>query len=62
MLIAIFTFITGIMGALIVSYGAWLVYAPAGYLTAGIFLMATSYFWARSAQPLDPKQHRGERE
>ena len=30
----------GMAGAALIAYGAWLAYAPAGYLVAGLLLMA----------------------
>ena len=38
----------GIAGAGLVSYGAWLIYQPAGYITAGGFLLAAAWLWAKA--------------
>jgi hypothetical protein len=37
-------------GAGAVSYGAGLVYAPAGWMVAGVFLMAAGYLAARGGR------------
>lgn len=34
-------------GAALVSYGSWLVFAPAGYITAGLMLLSATIFSAR---------------
>jgi hypothetical protein len=40
----------GMGGAALIAYGAWLAYAPAGYLTAGLFLMAGAVLSAMNAK------------
>ena len=39
----------GIAGACLVSYGAWRIYAPAGFITAGVLLLAGAILTGRSA-------------
>jgi hypothetical protein len=34
--------LAGLAGAGLIAYGAWLVYAPAGFVTGGILLLAGS--------------------
>lgn len=38
-----------VAGAGVVSYGAWLVYAPAGFIVGGVLLMAGGYITARAS-------------
>lgn len=38
----------GIVGAGLVSYGAWSIYAPAGFIVAGVLLIALAVAGARS--------------
>lgn len=39
--------LAGLAGAGLVAYGAWLVYAPAGFITAGTLLLAGAALLAR---------------
>ena len=38
-----------LVGAALLTYGAWLVFQPAGFITAGAILTAVSVRWARGA-------------
>jgi hypothetical protein len=38
----------GVAGVVLLSYGAWLVYAPAGFITGGVLLLAGAVLLARS--------------
>ncbi|HBS6042373.1 TPA: hypothetical protein MAL38_003676 [Klebsiella aerogenes] len=49
MLITILSFIIGLVGALLVSAGAWLVLPAAGFITGGIICLLWSFLIARSA-------------
>ncbi|MEA3042984.1 MAG: hypothetical protein QOH47_822 [Sphingomonadales bacterium] len=40
----------GLAGAGLVAYGAWLVYAPAGFVVAGLLLLAGALLHARGAK------------
>ena len=40
------TTLMDVAGLLLVAWGAWLVYRPAGYIVAGVLLLAAS--WAAS--------------
>lgn len=40
--------IAGLGGAGLVAYGAWLVYAPAGFITGGVLLLAGAWLSARA--------------
>ncbi|HEM8230787.1 TPA: hypothetical protein U2P82_001268 [Klebsiella aerogenes] len=48
MLITILSFIIGLVGALLVSAGAWLVLPAAGFITGGIICLLWSFLIARS--------------
>ena len=48
MLIQLTIFIVGLLGAALLSYGAWLVYPPAGLLTAGVLAMTWSAMMSRA--------------
>lgn len=38
-------------GASLVSYGAWLVYEPAGFIAGGVLLLTAGVLAARAAHP-----------
>ena len=40
--------VLGIAGACLVSYGAWTIYAPAGFNVAGLLLIALAVLGARA--------------
>jgi hypothetical protein len=42
---------TGIAGAGLVAYGAWRIYAPAGFIVAGLLLILVSVQLARAEPP-----------
>jgi hypothetical protein len=39
----------GIAGACLVAYGTWRIYEPAGFITAGVLLLAGAIMTGRSA-------------
>lgn len=39
--------LVGLTGAGLIAYGAWLIYQPAGFLVAGVQLMAAAWLLAR---------------
>jgi hypothetical protein len=43
--------VPGAAGAVLLAYGAWLVYRPAGYLTAGGLLLAFGFEINRTPKP-----------
>jgi hypothetical protein len=47
LLVIVTLLLPGLVGLLLVSYGAWLVYPPAGYVTAGALLLADRVATAR---------------
>lgn len=48
MLIAAITFVVGLAGALLVAFGSWLVFEPAGYIVGGVLCLLWSYMSARA--------------
>lgn len=42
MLTAIITFMIGLFGAALISFGAWMVFPPAGVIAAGVFCLLAS--------------------
>jgi hypothetical protein len=40
--------LASLAGAGLISYGAWLVYQPAGFIAAGAFLVAGAWLYARN--------------
>lgn len=48
MLISIFSFIIGLVGAVLLSTGAWFVSPAAGLMTGGIICLVWSFLIARS--------------
>lgn len=40
----------GFAGAGAISYGAWLIYVPAGFLAGGVLLMALSFLFGRKLE------------
>jgi len=41
--------ITGVFGAGLIAYGAWLIYPPAGFITGGILLVTGVYLLSANA-------------
>jgi|GEM_PF-431388 len=58
MLKNLFTLIIGLLGAAVLSYGAWSIYQPAGYVTGGVLLMFWSYVQARANAALEYSQRK----
>jgi hypothetical protein len=48
MLMNIFAFLVGLIGLVAVSYGAWAVYEPAGFIVSGLFFLWWSYLASSS--------------
>ena len=44
---ALLTDLAGFVGAASIAYGAWLIYPPAGFLVAGVLLVAGAMFFGR---------------
>lgn len=47
MILMILTPLIGVLGALLLSYGAWLIYPPAGFITGGLLCLLWSCLTAR---------------
>jgi|GEM_PF-5399260 len=47
MLIQLFLFVLGLVGAGLVSLGVWLLHPAAGYICIGVFCLFASYAYAR---------------
>lgn len=43
--------VLGVTGAASFTYGAWLIYRPAGFLVAGVFLLVGAFLDARATPP-----------
>ncbi|EFG6899340.1 TPA: hypothetical protein ACF2VJ_004151 [Escherichia coli] len=39
--------LVGVLGALLLAYGAWLIYPPAGFVVAGVLCLLWSWLVAR---------------
>ena len=48
MLISVLTFLIGLVGALLVAFGSWLVSPPAGYIVGGLLCLVWSFMSARA--------------
>lgn len=53
MILTILTPLIGVLGALLLSFGAWMIYPPAGYITGGLLCLSWSWLMAKllSASP-----------
>jgi hypothetical protein len=49
----------GLLGAGLLSYGAWLVYAPAGFIVGGVLLLAAGWMLSGVKPESNPKQEQG---
>lgn len=50
----IIVFVIGLIGLSAISFGAWSIYEPAGFIVCGLFLLWWSYMVASwSSQPVD---------
>jgi len=50
----IIVFVIGLIGLAAISFGAWSIYEPAGFIVCGLFLLWWSYMVAScSSQPVD---------
>jgi len=61
MLISILTFLIGLAGALLVAFGAWLVFPPAGYIVGGLLCLVWSFMSARALAAREFQAMRGQR-
>lgn len=47
MILTIFTPLVGVLGALLLSFGAWMIYPPAGYIAGGLLCLTWSWLVAK---------------
>ena len=47
MFLIILTPLVGVLGAILLAYGAWLIYPPAGFVVAGALCLCWSWLVAR---------------
>lgn len=48
MLISILSFLVGLAGAMLLAFGSWLVFPPAGYIVGGLLCLIWSFMSARA--------------
>ncbi|AYP28983.1 hypothetical protein AS1_3 [Marinobacter phage AS1] len=61
MLISILTFLVGLAGALLLAFGSWLVFPPAGYIVGGLLCLFWSFMSARALAVRDFQANRQQR-
>ncbi|MDA8498767.1 hypothetical protein [Citrobacter sp. Igbk 17] len=47
MILTILTPLIGVLGALLLSFGAWMIYPPAGYISGGLLCLLWSWLMAK---------------
>ncbi|MCS2162973.1 hypothetical protein MUU47_17965 [Scandinavium sp. H11S7] len=47
MILTILTPLIGVLGALLLSFGAWMIYPPAGYISGGLLCLSWSWLMAK---------------
>ncbi|MFB4893323.1 hypothetical protein ACE3K1_00995 [Enterobacter hormaechei subsp. hoffmannii] len=47
MILTILTPLVGVLGALLLSFGAWMIYPPAGYIAGGVLCLLWSWLMAK---------------
>ncbi|MBW7765920.1 hypothetical protein K1J46_21495 [Enterobacter hormaechei] len=47
MILQILTPLVGVMGAFLLSFGAWMIYQPAGYIAGGMLCIVWSWLMAK---------------
>lgn len=47
MILTILTPSIGVLGALLLSFGAWMIFPPAGYITGGLLCLSWSWLMAK---------------
>lgn len=51
MILTILALLIGVIGAILLSFGAWLVYPPAGFIAGGVLCLLWSFLVARALSP-----------
>lgn len=60
MILTILTPLVGVLGALLLSFGAWLIYPPAGYIAGGLLCLTWSWLVAKFISSVPVKQTGGD--
>lgn len=47
MILTILTPLVGVLGAILLSFGAWMIYPPAGYIAGGLLCLTWSWLVAK---------------
>ena len=47
MILTILTPLIGVLGAFLLSFGAWMIFPPAGYITGGLLCLSWSWLMAK---------------
>lgn len=59
MILPVLSLIVGIIGAFLLSFGAWMVYTPAGYITGGLLCLLWSWMVSRALAANQAQKHSG---
>lgn len=60
MILTILTPLVGVLGALLLSFGAWMIYPPAGYISGGLLCLIWSWMVAKFISSTSDKQTGGD--
>ncbi|MBL5898080.1 hypothetical protein I7V27_06515 [Lelliottia amnigena] len=60
MVLTMITLLVGVLGALLLSLGAWMIYPPAGYIVGGILCLSWSWLVAKSVSAPPAKSAGGD--
>lgn len=60
MILTILAPLVGVIGALLLSIGAWQIYAPAGYISGGVLCLLWSWLVAHAIGTPQPVKHEEE--
>ncbi|MGL5237038.1 MAG: hypothetical protein ACRC8O_03230 [Plesiomonas shigelloides] len=60
MILKILTPLVGVLGALLLSFGVWIIYPPAGYIAGGLLCLAWSWLSAKALSNQQDKPAGGE--
>lgn len=60
MILMILTPLVGVLGALLLSFGAWVIYPAAGYITGGALCLGWSWLMAKFLSSPEPKPKGGD--
>ena len=60
MILKILTPLVGVLGALLLSFGAWMIYPPAGYIAGGLLCLPWSWMVAKFISSTSENQTGGD--